>query len=247
MAKKTQRGGWQELLARRHSISLDLFLILPLLIAYEIGIAVTGPGFRNAAEVILKDLCLLMSPQAVRYFHWLLGIIIIFCFARNYSKGRPYFSILLVVLLESLVIAAILGPLLSRIVGTILLEYPLTAGGEPDFSSSVLLSIGAGVYEEIVFRFLLLGGCYALLRRVFMVSFTISTVVAVLLSSVLFSLYHHIGPYGQPLTAPVFLFRMAAGVALGLVFIFRGFGVAVYLHAFYDIFRDIEAALRGGE
>jgi membrane protease YdiL (CAAX protease family) len=247
LVKKVQSGGWQELLAGRHSISLDLFLILPLLLAYEIGISLTGPGLRNAAEVILKDLCLLMTPQTVRYFHWLIAIVIIFCFARNYSKRRPFFSIFLVVLLESLVIAAILGPLLSRVVGAILLEYPLTAGGEPGFSSSILLSLGAGVYEEIVFRFLLLGGCYALLRRVFLVSFTVSTVVAVLLSSVLFSLYHHIGPYAEPLAAPVFLFRMAAGVALGLVFIFRGFGVAVYLHAFYDIFRDIETALRGGD
>ena len=42
-------------------------------------IAVTGPGLRNAAEVILKDLCLLMSPQAARYFHWFLAIVIIVC------------------------------------------------------------------------------------------------------------------------------------------------------------------------
>ncbi len=230
--------------AGRHSVSLNLFLILPLLIIYEIGIRLSGLDLRNAAEVILKDFYWLMGGEYARYFHWILALIIVVCFVRNASADRPFVTIFFTILLESLVLALLLGPLLSCLVGGLLLQYPITSASA--LSSSMLLSVGAGVYEEIVFRFLLLGGLFSVCRHLFQVPFGLSALIALAVSSVLFSLYHHIGPFAQEITAPVFVFRLVAGVALGLVFIFRGFGVAVYLHAFYDILRDIETALRGG-
>lgn len=244
MTKTAAHGGWQEIFAGRHSISLNLFLILPLLIVYEIGIRVSKLDLRNAAEVILKDFYWLMGADYVRYFHWILALIIIFCFLRTASVERPFVTIFFAILLESLLLAMLLGPLLSYLIGGFLLQYDLTS--VTAFSSSVLLSVGAGVYEEIVFRFLLLGGLFALCRHAFQFPFWLAATIALLVSSVLFSVYHHIGPFAQAITAPVFVFRFVAGMALGLVFMFRGFGVAVYLHAFYDILRDIESALRGG-
>ncbi len=230
--------------AGRYSISLNLFLILPLLIVYEIGIRLSGVDLRNAAEVILKDFYWLMGGQYARYFHWLLALLIVACFVKNASHDRPFVTIFFTILLESLVLALLLGPLLSCLIGGLLLQYDLTSAKE--LSSSILLSVGAGVYEEIVFRFLLLGGLFAICRHLFQIPIGLAAAVALVVSSVLFSLYHHIGPFAQAITAPVFVFRLVAGLALGLVFIFRGFGVAVYLHAFYDILRDIENALRGG-
>jgi len=229
--------------AGRHSISLNLFLILPLLIVYEIGIRLTGLDLRNAAEMILKDFYWLMGGEYARYFHWILALIIVACFVKNASRDRPFVTIFFTILLESLVLALILGPILSFLVGGMLLQYDLTS--TKALSSSILLSVGAGVYEEIVFRFLLLGGLFAICKHLFQFPSVLAAAAALVVSSVLFSLYHHIGPFAQAITTPVFVFRLVAGLALGLVFIFRGFGVAVYLHAFYDILRDIENALRG--
>ena len=56
------------------------------------------------------------------------------------------------------------------------------------------------------------------------------------ISSLLFSAMHHIPPYGDPFTIGVFTFRVLAGACFGLIFWFRGFAVAVYTHALYDLY-----------
>jgi hypothetical protein len=57
-----------------------------------------------------------------------------------------------------------------------------------------------------------------------------------LVSSALFSAAHHVGPLGDPLRLGVFTYRMLAGIVFGLIFWFRGFAVAVYTHALYDMY-----------
>ena len=58
---------------------------------------------------------------------------------------------------------------------------------------------------------------------------------AVLLSALVFSLFHHIGPGASPLLRREFVFRAIAGLVLGVMFVLRGFGVCVYTHTLYDI------------
>ena len=50
------------------------------------------------------------------------------------------------------------------------------------------------------------------------------------------SAIHHIGVMGDPFTLGTFLFRFFAGILLAVIFHVRGFAVAVYTHAIYDIF-----------
>jgi membrane protease YdiL (CAAX protease family) len=64
----------------------------------------------------------------------------------------------------------------------------------------------------------------------------VAVALALLASSILFSAMHHIPPYGDPLHLGVFVFRVLAGCFFGLVYWFRGFAVAVYTHALYDIY-----------
>jgi membrane protease YdiL (CAAX protease family) len=54
-------------------------------------------------------------------------------------------------------------------------------------------------------------------------------------SALLFSTAHHIGPVGEPFHGYVFVFRTLAGVFFAVVYQYRGFGIAVGAHAFYDI------------
>lgn len=238
--------GWHHWIDSRRGIAFNLFLILPLLLVYEIGLLIASPDLRNAAEVILKDMQTHMGTELARYTHWILAVVISVGFFITCSDDRSFFFVLGVVLLQSLVFALALGPLLSWLADGSLLQYSLTTTTSSTLPSSLMLSIGAGIYEEIVFRFLILGGLFMLLRITFAAPLALSAGAALLVSATLFSGYHHWGPHGEPFSMPVFLFRMAAGCVLGLLCIFRGFGVAVYVHAFYDIFRDVETALRGG-
>jgi membrane protease YdiL (CAAX protease family) len=228
------------------SVSLNLLFTLPLLLLYEIGIQRSGSDLRNAAEVILKDLRLLMGDDAVRWFHWFLfALVVVFCL-RAFSKGKPVFLYFGLMIIESVLLAFVLGPLLAMFIGTVLLDFPLTGGQEPDLSVRILLSVGAGVYEELLFRFFILGGLFMVFLRVFQAPPAFGAALAVVISAFLFAAYHHLGPYGQELTPYPFLFRIGAGLVLGAVFITRGLGVAVYLHVFYDVLRDIELTLSSG-
>jgi membrane protease YdiL (CAAX protease family) len=244
LAQASRETFINDYLSEGRSLSLNFFFILPLLLLYEVGILLTGSDLRNSAEVILKDLRLLMGPFWTRWFHWFLIAFVVVVFIRAFSKEKPLFRYYILMILESLLIALLLGPILAVFVGSVLLDFPIT-GAEPSaLSVRFLLSVGAGVYEELLFRFFILGGLFYLFVRVFRAPFSYAAALAVLISALFFSLYHHLGPYGQPMDAYPVLFRFGAGIILGAVFVMRGLGVAVYLHVFYDLLRDLEVMVR---
>ena len=72
----------------------------------------------------------------------------------------------------------------------------------------------------------------------------VAITVALLVSSVLFSAMHHIPPYGDPPQLGVFMFRVLAGCFFGLIYWLRGFAIAVYTHALYDIYVLLAALTR---
>ncbi|HYE57311.1 MAG TPA: CPBP family intramembrane glutamate endopeptidase, partial [Rhodothermales bacterium] len=53
--------------------------------------------------------------------------------------------------------------------------------------------------------------------------------------ALIFSAIHYVGPYGDPFTLPSFVFRALFGLALNAVYLLRGFGVAAWTHAIYDV------------
>ena len=94
--------------------------------------------------------------------------------------------------------------------------------------------IGAGIYEEVIFRLGVYAGLMAMMR-ISQVPMVAAVPVAAGLSGALFAAAHHIGPAGESVESFVFAFRTLAGVYFALVYQFRGFGVAVGAHAGYDM------------
>src|SRR5438094_86565 len=88
-----------------------------------------------------------------------------------------------------------------------------------------VLRLGAGIYEEALFRLALFGGLFAVLRLLPIPQF-VALGLAALAASVAFSAVHHAGPYGEPLTPFVFVFRTFAGLYFTALFLLRGYGVA---------------------
>ena len=106
------------------------------------------------------------------------------------------------------------------------------------FIQKIVLSLGArALYEETVFRLLGVGGMFWALGKVFKERWPrwARALAAVLLTSFVFSAIHYIGALGDAFTLGSFLFRFFAGVLLAVLFYLRGFAVAVYTHAIYDI------------
>jgi membrane protease YdiL (CAAX protease family) len=103
------------------------------------------------------------------------------------------------------------------------------------------LSVGAGIYEELVFRLM----AFTLLSLLFVDLLGMKRfwayLLMVLTSSLAFSLYHYWG--NEPFVMRTFAFRTFAGVFFGAVFAFRGFGVSAGTHASYDILINLLQSL----
>ena len=98
-----------------------------------------------------------------------------------------------------------------------------------------MLSLGAGLYEELVFRVILVSALFLFFRRVSGSQGAGVYVAAALLGAFVFSAYHYVGPYGDPFSLQTFLYRFVAGLVLNVLYLVRGFGITAYTHAFYDV------------
>jgi len=112
----------------------------------------------------------------------------------------------------------------------------------PNLGSRMVSYVGAGVYEEVLFRLLLLPACFAFLRGVFRMPGSWSAVLAVFLTSLTFSVAHYVGASGETFSLFSFTFRTTAGCFFATVFLLRGFGITVGCHAFYDLMVGILTA-----
>jgi hypothetical protein len=229
----------REYFKESRDLSLNVALVVPALLVYEIGVWLLGPSVRNGAQLLLRELFLLFGPLGVHVLNALLISSATVCLIDAWQRFDGLFTRLLFVAIECLAYALLLGPLV------LLLEAPLVnlapQAAEPStlrtVMEKVVLAMGAGVHEELFFRLLLMSAifhvAYGLLKEVRWGA----AVVALLVSSVFFALCHHdiILAGGEPFVPQVFLFRALAGMVLGLVFYLRGFAAAVYTHAFYNL------------
>jgi membrane protease YdiL (CAAX protease family) len=96
-----------------------------------------------------------------------------------------------------------------------------------------VLYCGAGVFEEFVFRALLLGLLLLVLTKLFYMEHAWAAAWSVLLGAAIFSAFHHLG--GEKFESSVFTQRVIAGIYFSALFYNRSFGVAAASHALYDI------------
>lgn len=254
-------------LDRSARLSISLTFILPLLVCYEIGILLVGSGENGVALHLFKEPLLgLLGSDGMLAFNALVAALFLgaFAIADDECDGCDgWFDLYLGMIVESAAFAAGLGAAVLLIVGlcqdmamllplharTGTLIPPAAAASLAPKAAPLLLSIGAGVYEELFFRgillTLLLVGTRSLLvglmgERHLADASNAAALLAIVVSSLLFSLAHYIGPAGDVFQWSTFTFRYFCGVLLALIFLFRGLGIAVYTHAFYDIFLHLQ-------
>ena len=96
------------------------------------------------------------------------------------------------------------------------------------------MAAGAGIYEELLFRMALMGGLHMLLFDVAKMKERNAWLIALVVSSILFTVYHPIRDNMGALQWGRVIFLMVAGGWFGVVFQARGFGIAAGTHAAYD-------------
>jgi membrane protease YdiL (CAAX protease family) len=214
--------------------AVSVLACLPLFAAYEAGLFLLGSGERNAAEWALFRVFSLAGPAGTLALRLLLCLSAVLSLVAVLKERIPCSRVCAFLALEGTAYGVLLGP------ASLWLSHPLAASHHPSsLAADLVASVGAGLYEELVFRLCLLSVLALVLARAadsLALPRMLGHAVAVVLSALAFALFHHIGPGAEPLTAGRFLYRSAAGVLLGGLFVVRGFGVAVYCHAAYDVF-----------
>ncbi len=249
---------WQASRSPRYTV----LFALPLLVLYE-ALATflsrgPGPELRNGADVLVQDLFLTVAG---RYAPVAFGVTVlllsIWYIVRNLHTARAplhptYFITMLV---ESGLLAVCfmfaVGMLTARLIGVVgrthlanmlvTTGHGLAGGGQggalanTSMATKVMLSLGAGLYEELVFRVVLVSVIAFIATRVFRWRPFIGGLTAVVLSALIFSAFHYVGPYGDVLRLDSFVFRFIGGLAFSTVYILRGFGIVAWTHALYDL------------
>jgi hypothetical protein len=217
----------------------SLVLVFPLLIIYQLGVLFTLPML-NGADFLTVLLIRNLGFSKGQYLAFVAAVLVLFVVGLGFLRRKQPFNprIFFPVMLESTIYALSMGSLIILVMTKLLGIPPRLAGGLEHQSvfGRLIMSLGAGVYEETVFRLGLLGGIVALGEKVLGMARPLALLVAFSVSSLAFSAMHHIPPYGDPISLGVFTFRALAGVCFGLLFWFRGFAVAVYTHALYDVY-----------
>jgi membrane protease YdiL (CAAX protease family) len=215
----------------------------PLLLIYETGVICLGPAAqRNGADAWLREqLKFLGFRQQFDYF--LLPVLTVgILLGAHYISRQPWRvsrKVLVGMTAESLALAVALWfswglyqffmHIMAQAVGLEINERDVTS-----WLGTVNSYFGAGIYEELLFRMILMNLCTALLAWLHTGRKT-SVIGGVILSSLLFSTAHYIGPYGDAFNWVTFCFRFLAGAFFAVLYLYRGFGIAAGTHALYDV------------
>lgn len=238
---------WREVRAPRYS----LLFAFPLLLLYEV-LAFTlsrgeVTGVRNGADVLLKSLFILFGGRTglTVFAALLVGGGAALALADYRRAGRIELQYFAWMTLEAIAYGLSFGMVAGTL--TVLLipgmaligKVPaLAAGSLAGFSlpTQLVISLGAGIYEELLFRVILVGGLAWMAGKLLGLSRTAAGVFAVVLGALIFSAFHYIGPYGEPLDLGSFAFRTVAGLLFSGLYLLRGFGITAWTHALYDVF-----------
>ena len=227
----------------------SLLFVLPILAVYEVGVLLFGsgaiiaqPSVQNGVDQLLREA---LAHLGFGQYFLLPVLIVCILLAWHHTTRQPWrlrVWVLWGMLAES---AALAGSLvLIWRVQAQLFHWIAAVPGDPQFAATVSIGetvsqivsfFGAGVYEELLFRLMLLPITAGLVRLAGYGD-RASWLAAVVLTSLLFSTAHYLGPVADSFALLSFVFRFVAGAFFCLLFVYRGFGVTVGAHALYDVF-----------
>jgi hypothetical protein len=218
----------------KSSARTDLGLTLPIFVLYHLGVMFLP--VRNAADIVTQELVALAHNDRISYAALTVGlgslfVAVLLMLGRGQSLRWQSFGWLA---LEGIVYAIGMRLVANAVVG----ELFLAAGVGGRFTGLVM-SLGAGLYEEIAFRVVLFGlglTCLKVLLRPRSALQRLSLAIGwAVISALVFSAWHHVGALGEALDVRVFVFRAVCALVFTLIYVARGFAPAVWTHVAYDV------------
>lgn len=231
-------------LKKTRTCFFGLLSIVPLMILYEStteylnrqpqDTVIAKPEIRNSAELLIKRVLWFAYIRQNLLLWAAFGALLLWAFWLAKKQGNADFKLVYFPyqIFESLMYALFFGFAIGKLAALLNLQ----ANGQPQnaLSQKMVLALGAGIYEELLFRFVLVSALAIVFRKVLNTKPFYYNLLAVLLAAAVFSYYHYWNN-AEVLTTDSFLFRFYAGCILGTLYVLRGIGVTVYTHSFYDL------------
>jgi hypothetical protein len=215
-----------------------LVFILPFLLFYEVGVAYFGPS----TQILARSVLLRLLQQFGEVGPYVAGLTVVAVLVGWHMARRDPlrldWRLYLGMTAESMALAV---PLLMfamlwgrQAAASELTSLSQAAPAEPTFMAYLVTSVGAGIYEELVFRLFVIALLHTVFVEVIGLRHAHGAALSVVGAAALFAAYH----FGarNPFNWEKFFFYLLAGIYLGIVFVLRSFGIVVGVHAFYDIF-----------
>lgn len=235
----TRRTYWHDSRAPRYSLTfaLPLFVLYELLAAALHGVS---GGVRNGADVMLKSpFIAVLGARGPLVFVALLGVVVAVLVHRDMKKhgGKLDPATFVIMFGESLALAVAFGVVVGMVTAQLLgpLGRLALAQASLGVPATIMVSLGAGLYEELLFRVVLVGALLWGSRKLLGWGPVASGLLATCGGALIFSAFHYIGPYGDPFALSSFTFRAVAGLAFSVLYVVRGFGITAWTHALYDV------------
>ncbi len=217
------------------------FLIsLPLFLAYELLILISQPDasqiVRISVDSWFKSIFSLLGVNAVSITLLIVALLGMFILYKEREQLRAlrfkYFPIMIA---ESTIYA-----IFVTLIATFFVSMVFAFSANDPISSltglqKFALSLGAGLYEELFFRVILVSALILIFQRIFNNKNWAAITASVILSAFLFSMVHYVGSMGDPFTLSSFTYRFVFGLMLNGIYVWRGFGIAAWTHALYDL------------
>ena len=234
---------------RTRHVAINLLFLMPWVLVYQLAMLGSGSRLDNAAAAWLRSGIAMLGRQGFVVMSLVASLVlclIVLLRLREASRDRGVFGGMIV---ESVVYGLLLGLVASVLSRTIPMGRPhappgtlgtsgLTSGTIAALRTHVEglgLALGAGIFEELVFRGLLVGGLLLVVGRGLGVGRTLTACIAIPAAAWVFSAWHHWGAGAEPWSQAVFTFRFHAGLVLGVIFVTRGLGIAALAHGIYDV------------
>jgi len=214
----------------------SLIFTIPLFLIYEAGILLLSsddiPSLRNGADVLMRQVLDVFGNFGVYGFGiiFLVGFILTFILQKQRWAVTNIRSVyLLAMFAESIAWSGVLFLFMQSSRSLLL----ITDG--KILIQQLILAVGAGIYEEFVFRVLLISGLGIVLKIIFQWKQVTANIVSVILAAIIFSLFHFMGNFSDNFNFGLLIVRALAGIVLGVIYVMRGFGIVAYCHTFYDL------------
>jgi membrane protease YdiL (CAAX protease family) len=232
MAKKVT--ALRQYLTSSKSLHYSLILTLPALAIYEIGILILFRDsffeLRNTGEILLRSFFEslgLTNPLIVSVILMALFIVVMVRGYKIEKKPGIHANYIIYMLLESMLWGCFIFISLQ-----LFNKLPLQLITMEDKISNINLAIGAGIFEELIFRLVLIGAILIILERGLSLTPRVAVPSAILLSALVFAAFHL---FMEAFSVSVFSQRVLGGSLLGSIYYARGYGIAVYAHIIYNI------------